>query len=89
MWQPRSCHEPGGGARATGTRAISGVAPSREREPEPWGHVVDLELPRAGMGARAAGTHGGPGATPSWEREPWGHVAASELLSAGRWKPLS
>jgi hypothetical protein len=36
-------------------------------------------------------TRGGPGAAPSREREPEprGHVAASELLSAGRRKSLS
>jgi hypothetical protein len=36
-------------------------------------------------------THGDPGAAPSREREPEprGHVAASELPSAGRREPLS
>jgi hypothetical protein len=45
--------------------------------------------PRAG--ARAAGTRGGPGAILSREQElePRGHVAASELPSAGRREPLS
>jgi hypothetical protein len=82
----------------------------REREPEPRGHVVAPELPRAGSGsssrgdtwrpwsypepgagARAVGTRGGPRAAPSRERklEPRGHVAASELPSAGRRESLS
>jgi hypothetical protein len=40
---------------------------------------------------QSPGTRGGSRAAPSWEREPepWGHVAASELHSAGRREPLS
>jgi hypothetical protein len=47
-WQPRSYPEPGVGARAAGTRGGPGAAPSWEREPEPWGHMVALKLPSAG-----------------------------------------
>jgi hypothetical protein len=88
-WQPQSCPEPGRGARAAGTRAVSGAALSQEREPgDTWRPRSYLE---PGGGARAAGTRDGPRAAPSWEPEPesWGHVAASELLSAGRREPLS
>jgi hypothetical protein len=44
-----------------GARGGPGAAPSREREPEPWGHVAAPELPRA------AETHGGFKATLSRE----------------------
>jgi hypothetical protein len=47
--------------RAMGARGGPGAAPSREREPEPWGHVAAPELPRA------AETHGGFKATLSRE----------------------
>jgi hypothetical protein len=47
-WQPQSCPEPGAGARAMGTRGGPGATPSREREPEPWGHVAASELPSLG-----------------------------------------
>jgi hypothetical protein len=51
-WWPRICPELGVGARAAGTRGSPGAAPSWEREPEPQGHVVAPELPRAGSPSR-------------------------------------
>jgi hypothetical protein len=44
-WWPRSCPELGAGARAARTLGVPGAAPSREWEPEPWGHVAASELP--------------------------------------------
>jgi hypothetical protein len=54
-WQPRSCPEPGGGARAVGTRSGPRASPSREQEPVPRGHMVAPELPRAGSGSPCRG----------------------------------
>jgi hypothetical protein len=38
-------------SRAPGTRGGLGAAPSREGEPEPWGHVAAPELPRVRSGS--------------------------------------
>jgi hypothetical protein len=54
-WRPQSYPELGAGAQAAGTRGVSGAAPSREREPEPRGHVVAPELPRTGSGSPSQG----------------------------------
>jgi hypothetical protein len=37
--------------QSSGTHGGPGAAPSREGEPEPWGHVVSPELPRVGNGS--------------------------------------
>jgi hypothetical protein len=37
--------------QSPGTCASSGAPPSREREPEPQGHVAALKLPRVGSGS--------------------------------------
>jgi hypothetical protein len=47
-WWPRSCPESWAGAQAVGICGGPGAAPSREREPELWGHVAASELPLAG-----------------------------------------
>jgi hypothetical protein len=44
-WWPQSYPESGGRARAVGTRDGPEAAPSRERVPEPRGHVAASELP--------------------------------------------
>jgi hypothetical protein len=44
-WWPQSYPKSEGGARAAGTRDGPKAAPSRERVPEPWGHVTASELP--------------------------------------------
>jgi hypothetical protein len=44
-WWPQSWLEPGAGDRAVGTHGGPGAGPSRERKPEPQGHVVAPELP--------------------------------------------
>jgi hypothetical protein len=46
-WWPQSYPESDGGARAAGTRDGPEAAPSRERVPEPRGHVTASELPSA------------------------------------------
>jgi hypothetical protein len=58
---------------------------------EPGDTWQPQSCPEPGRGARSMGTRGCPGAASSWELEPEprGHVVASELLSAGRQKPLS
>jgi hypothetical protein len=54
MWRPRSCPELRGHmaapvlSPATGARGGPKAAPSREREPEPRGHMAASELPLAG-----------------------------------------
>jgi hypothetical protein len=59
--------------------------------PKPRGTWRLRCCPEPGAGAQAAGTRGDPGAAPIREQEPEprGHLAASELLSAGRREPLS
>jgi hypothetical protein len=50
-----------------GTRGGPGAAPRREREPEPWGHMAALELPRAGSGSSSRGDTWQPRSCPQPE----------------------
>jgi hypothetical protein len=84
-WRLGSCPEPWGHVAAP-------VLPRAESGSSSHGDTWrPRSCPESGAGARAAGTRGSPGAAPSreWEPEPRGHVVASELPSAERWKSLS